>query len=192
MYRFLILFSVLMIFFSCSKDEEGTQGPAVIPAVIDGFVAELSLAPIDVNTPDRGGFYILANNTRYEVTFNAVANAASNAVVVFATDTILYDLSREFTNLGNDAIAYNPVSPNIIRVIFTDGRKVTGYFDPNTSFGAVVGAAVISQWRDPGDPTKPTQKAKDDIINLVHRYTDKDGPGPETGPQYVFAEVFQN
>ena len=192
MYRFLILFSVLTTIISCSKDEGGAPGPAVIPGIIDGTVTELSLAPIDLNTPDKGGFYILANNTRYEVTFNAVANAASNAIVEFATDTILYDLSREFTNLGNDAIAYNPVNSNIVRVLFTDGRKVTGYFDPNSSFGAVVGSAVISQWRDPGDPTKPTQKAKDDIINLVHRYTDKDGPGPESGPQYVFAEIFQN
>ena len=192
MYRFLIPFFVLSIFISCSKDEDGPPPPAAIPGIIDGFVTEFSLAPIDLTTPDKGGFYILSNNARYEVVFNAVANAASNAIITFATDTILYDLSREFTNLGNDAIAYNPVSPNLIRVIFTDGRKVTGYFDPNTSFGAVVGAAVISTWREPSDPTKPTQKAKDDIINLVHRYADKDGPGPESNPQYLFAEVFQN
>jgi len=192
MYRFLVVFSVLTIFISCSKDEDGPPPAPVIPGVIDGFVTEFSLAPIDLTTPDKGGFYILSNNVRYEVVFNAVANAASNAVITFATDTILYDLSREFTNLGNDAIAYNPVSPNLIKVIFTDGRKVTGYFDPNTSFGGVFGAAVISTWRDPSDPTKPTQKAKDDIINLVHRYTDKDGPGPESSPQYLFAEVFQN
>jgi len=193
MYRLLVSFSVLSVFISCSKDEPVPSGPSAIPPTIDGFVTEFSLAPIDLTTPDKGGFYIFANNTRYEVTFNAVANnAAYNAVLVFATDTILYDLSREFTNLGNDAIAYNPVSPNIIKVMFTDGRKVTGYFDPNTSFGGIFGAAVISQWRDPSDPTKPTQKAKDDIINLIHRYGDKDGPGPETAPQYLFAEVFQN
>ena len=192
MYRFLLLLLVPFIFISCSKDEDGPPAPDVIPGVIDGFVTEFSLAPINLTTPDKGSFFIAANNTRYEVVFNAASVAASNAILVFASDTILYDMSREFTNLGNDAIAYNPVRPNKIMVVFNDGRQVTGYFDPNTSFGGVFGAAVISQWRDPGDPTKPTQKAKDDIINLVHRYTDKDGPGPEIAPQYLFATVSKN
>jgi len=73
--------------------------------------------------------------------------------------------------------------------VFNDGRRVTGNFDLNTSFGGVFGQSVITEWRDPSDPTKPTQKAKDDIINLVHRYYDKDGPGPGASPQYLFAKV---
>ena len=189
MYRFLLLCLALGSFISCSKDEGNSPPPFVIPDIIIGNVAELSLAPVNITTPDKGVFFIFANNVRYQVDFNATTNAASNAVLIFASDTILTDQSTEFTNLGADAIAYNPVKENQIILVFNDGRKVTGAFDFNTSFGGVFGAATISQWRDPLDPSKPTQKAKDDIINLVHRYSDKDGPGPEVSPQYLFAKV---
>jgi len=186
-----MLLSVLRILISCSNDPVDPPPPPVIPSAINGFVTEMGLTPLDLNTPDKGSFYIFDYNVRYQVVFNATTNAAANAVLAFNTDTILNDLSREFTNLGTEAIAYNPVAPNQIILTFNDGRKVTGFFDSNTSFCGVFGAAVIAQWRDPADPSKPTQKAKDDIINLVHRYKDKDGPGPDISPQYLFAEIFR-
>ena len=124
--------------------------------------------------------------------FNAAAESASNAYLVFASDTILIDQSREFTNLGKDAIAYTPVAVNQITIFFHDGRKITGSFNSNTSFGGVFGEVLIRQWRESNDPAKPTQKAKDDIIKLIHRYADKDGPGPEIAPQYLFATVSKN
>lgn len=189
MYRFLALFFLLGVFISCSKDEEGSSTPVVIPDVIDGVITEFNLTPLDVNTPNKGTFFISANNTNYKVDFNAAAQSASNAILIFDYDTILNDQSREFGNLGKDAIAYNPVAANEISVVFDDGRKVNGSFDFNTSFGGAFGQALISQWRDSNDPAKPTQKAKDDIINLVQRYSDKDGPGPETTPQYLFVKV---
>jgi len=189
MYRFLGLFLMLSIFISCSKDETGTPPPVVIPDVIDGEITEFNLTPLDINTPDKGSFFISANNTDYKVDFNAVAQSASNAFLIFESDTILNNDSREFANLGKDAIAYYPVAENKISILFNDGRKVTGLFNLNTSFGGVFGEALISQWREPGNPSKPTQKAKDDIINLVQRYSDKDGPGPEKAPQYLFVKV---
>jgi hypothetical protein len=189
MYRFLVLFLVLSAVISCSKNEEVSSTPVVIPNVIDGAITEFNVTPLDINTPDKGTFFISANNTNYRVDFNAAAQAASNARLIFESDTILTDQSREFANLGKDAIAYNPVAENLISIFFDDGRKITGLFDFNTSFGGVFGEALISQWRDPSDPSKPTQKAKDDIINLVQRYSDKDGPGPETAPQYLFVKV---
>ena len=190
MCRFLTL-SLLAgsILFSCSKDEQEQPAPDEIPKVINGVITEIELTPVNLTTPGLGTFFIAANNTRYRVEFNAVDYAASNAILIFDTDTILNDLSREYANLGSDAISYNPVRENQITLSFHDGRKVTGYFDFNTSFGGVFGQSVISEWRDPSDPSKPTQKAKDDIINLVHRYDDKDGPGPEIAPQYILATV---
>jgi hypothetical protein len=157
--------------------------------VINGVITEFNVTPIDINTPDKGTFLISANNTVYKVTFNAMAESESNAVLTFDSDTILTDESREFANLGKDAIAYNPVADNEILVLFNDGRKIDGVFNSYTSFGGVFGAATISQWRDPGDPSKPTQKAKDDIMNLVRRYSDQDGPGPQTHPQYLSVNV---
>jgi len=179
-------------FTSCSKDEQGQPTPDPIPDVIIGVITEIDLTPVDITTPGTGRFFITANNSRYQVEFNAVAYAASNAILIFDTDTILTDQSREYTNLGNDAISYNPVRDNQVTVSFNDGRRVNGSFDLNTSFGGVFGETLISQWRDPNNPSKPTQKAKDDIINLVHRYADKDGPGPEITPQYLFAKVSRN
>ena len=190
MYRFLVLFLVLGSFISCSKNEEGPSTPVVIPDIIDGVITEFNLTPLDITTPDKGTFFISANNTRYKVDFNATAQSASNAILIFESDTILIDQSREFANFGKDAIAYYPVADNLISVFFHDGRKVTGSFNNfNTSFGGVFGEALIIQWRDSNDPAKPTQKAKNDIINLVQRYSDKDGPGPETARQYLFVKV---
>ena len=189
MYRFLVFFLVAGIFISCSKNETGTLTPFVIPDIIDGVITEFNVTPLDINTPDKGSFFIVANNTAYTVDFNAVAQSASNAFLLFESDTILNADSREFANLGKDAIAYTPVDENLVSIFFQDGRRVTGRFNLNTTFGGVFGAALISQWRDSNDPSKPTQKAKDDIINLVHRYKDKDGPGPETTRQYLFVKV---
>ena len=189
MYRFLVLFLVLGSFISCSKNEEGPSTPVVIPVVIDGAITEFNLNPKDINTPDKGTFLISANNTIYKVDFKATPEPASNATLTFESDTILTDQSREFANLGKDAIAYNPVAENLISIFFHDGRKVSGSFNLNTSFGGVFGEALISQWRDSNDPAKPSQKAKNDIINLVQRYSDKDGPGPETAPQYLLVKV---
>jgi hypothetical protein len=176
-------------FFSCSKDEIKPPTPDVIPDVINGVIAEINVTPIDINTPDKGSFFIYANNTIYKVDFDAAAQPASNAILIFESDTILNDLSREFGNLGTNVIAYNPVADNEIELLFDDGRQVKGSFDLNTSFGGVFSQALINQWRQPNDPGKPTQRVKDDIINLIQRYSDKDGPGPETAPQFLFAKV---
>src|SRR5688572_1553556 len=190
MYRFFIVFLLISAFFiSCSKDDKGQPTPDPIPDVINGVITEIDLTPVDITTPGTGRFFISANNTRYQVEFSAVALAASNATLTFDTDTILTDQSREYANLGIDVISYNPVKENQIIMSFNDGRRVTGVFDFNTSFGGVFGETLISQWRDPSDPSKPNQKAKDDIINLVRRYGDKDGPGPEISPQFLFATV---
>ena len=189
MYRLLVLFWVVTTFISCSKNEDGSLPPDVIPDIIDGVVTEFNVTPIDINTPDKGTFFIDAISARYRVDFDAAAQAASNAILLFENDTILTDDSREFGNFGNDAVAYYPVKGNQISITFNDGRSIDGLFDINTSFGGVFGAALISQWRTSGDPAKPNQKAKDDIINLVQRYSDRDGPGPETAPQYLFVKV---
>ena len=189
MYRFLILFIFLVSIISCSKDEGSTPPPDQIPDIINGVVTEFKLSPIDINTPDKGTFLISANNTIYEVDFNAVAESESNAILLFDNDTILTDQSREIGNLGRDAVAYNPVRENEILIQFNDSRKIDGLFTSYTSFGGVFGEALISQWRTPNDPSKPTQKAKDDIINLVQRYSDKDGAGPETKPLPLFVTV---
>jgi hypothetical protein len=191
MYRFLVLLCVIGTFISCSKNDEATPPPVVIPDVINGVITEFKVTPIDINTPDKGEFLIFSNNVIYKVDFNAVAESESNAFLLFDSDTILTDQSREFANLGKDAIAYNPVAANQILVQFNDGRKINGLFNSYTSFGGVFGEALISQWRDPSDPARPTKKAGDDIMNLVQRYSDKDGPGPETSPQYLFVTITQ-
>jgi hypothetical protein len=188
MRRILFLLLAINSLVSCSK-EEATNPPVVIPDIINGLVNEIAVTPINITTPDKGSFSISANNTIYKVDFNATDQAQSNATFRFASDTVLTDASREFANLGKDVIAYNPVAPNEIEIRFTDGRKVLGSFDANTSFGGVFGEALISQWRAASDPAKPNQKAKDDIINFVHRYADKDGPGPGTAPTYVSVTV---
>ena len=189
MSRFPAFMLALGVFISCSKNDTGPVGPVVIPDSIDGVVVEFKLIQIDVNTLDKGTFFVTADNTKYRADFTASAEAESNAILKFQNDTILTDQSREFANLGSGAIAYNPVSANQISVFFHDGRKISGSFNQSTSFGGVFGEALISQWRDPGDPAKPTQKAKDDLINMVQRFDDKDGTGPDTTPQYLFIKI---
>jgi hypothetical protein len=189
MYRFFVAFLMLIAFISCSKDKSTTVTPVVIPPVIDGVITEFNVTPIDINTPGKGELLVSANNTSYKVDFDAAAQSASNATVTFDSDTILTDQSRQYSNLGKDAIAYNPVAQNHVLILFNDGRKVDGSFDLNTSFGGVFGEALISQWRDPNDPAKPNQKAKDDLIKFMQRYADTDGPGPGTTPQYLSVTV---
>lgn len=187
MYRLPVALAVSLIFISCAKSGSSSN-PLVIPDNIEGVITELKLTPVDLNTPGKGEFFI-TSNVNYKVEFDAADQSASNAFLIFETDTILTDQSREYTNLGKDAVSYNPVKENLVTIFFNDGKKITGSFDANTSFGGVFGEAVISQWRDTNDPSKPTQKAKDDLMNLVKRYADKDGPGPETVRQYLVVTV---
>ncbi len=187
MYRliFLVLLTALL---SCSKDDpEPPQ--VVIPDIINGTVLEINVTPADLVTPKTGFLVVSMTNTYYKVTFNAVDEAASNATILFATDSILSDDSREYANLGKDAVAYQPLKPNEVFIIFNDGRKVDAIFDVFTTFGGVFGEDVISQWREASDPTKPNKKAIDDIMELVRRYSDKDGAGPGTTPVFLKAEV---
>jgi hypothetical protein len=157
--------------------------------MINGPILEVKVTPLNITTPDKGSLLISMNNTVYKVEFNATAQSQSNATLSFATDTILRDVSREFANLGKDAVAYNPVGPNEITVRFNDGRKVFGRFNDYTSFGGDFGQALISTWRDPNDPAKPNQKAKDDISKFVKLYSDIDGPGPGTSPVYLLVQI---
>src|SRR5687767_441718 len=126
MNRWLVFFLVLGAFISCTKNEDGSSTPDIIPNVINGVITEFTVTPLDINTPDKGTFFISANNTNYKVDFDAVAKAESNAILMFESDTILIDESREFANLGQDAIAYHPVAENEISILFDDGRKVDG------------------------------------------------------------------
>lgn len=192
MRRLLVLLLLLVSFISCSKSPGGSPTIDPIPDKIDGAIIDIHVTPIDINTPDKGTFFIFYLNTRYQVDFAATDQAGSNAILKFASDTILNDQSREFANLGRDAVAYNPVKENSISILFHDGKRVNGTFDLNTSFGGVFGEALISQWRTAGDPSKPNQKANDDIIRFVHRYADKDGPGSLTSPIYLSAKVSKN
>lgn len=186
--RRLLFLVIATTLFSCSK-EAGPDPTVIIPDIINGFVNEISVTPLNITTPDKGTFFISANNTIYKVDFNAVDQAQSNATLHFASDSILTDASREFANLGKDVVAYNPVAANEIEIRFNDSRKVNGSFDANTSFGGVFGEALISQWRTAGDPAKPNQKAKDDIKNFVSRYADRDGSGPAITPIYLFVTI---
>ena len=188
MSRLLVFLLLLTASVSCSK-KNSVLPPAVIPDIINGLILEVSVNPINITTPDKGALLIVMNSIIYRVDFNAVAQAQSNATLSFDTDTILRNESTEFANLGKDAIAYNPVGPNEITIRFTDGRKVFGFFDPNTSFGGVFGEQLISQWRNTTDPAKPNQKAKDDISNFVKLYADMNGPAPGIIPVYLLVEV---
>ena len=190
MRRFLILLLVLSAFISCSKKEDGTNPTVVIPDIIDGVITELDLTPINITTPDKGSFLISNNNNAvYKVDFNAVDQSQSNAVLIFASVTLLINESREFANLGKDVVGYNPLKENGITIFFNDGRKVSGSINASTTFTGVFGQTLISQWRDPNDPAKPNQKAKDDLISFIERYADKDGPGPGFTPTYLFIQV---
>ena len=188
MSRLLVFLLMLTASVSCSKNDKGVP-PAAIPDMIDGVLLDINVTPLNITTPDKGLILISMNNTRYNVEFNAVAQAQSNATLVFASDTILRDDSREFANLGKDAVSYNPVGPNEITIRFNDGRKIFGWFDPNTNFGGVFGEQLISQWRTANDPAKPNQKAKDDISYFVKLYRDMNGPAPGITPVYLSVQV---
>ncbi len=188
MYRFLIYSFLLLSLISCSKNDVPVT-PAPIPGIIDGIITEFSVTPKDITTPEKASFLISLNSTVYKVDIDAVAQSQSNAELLFASDTVLVNDSREIGNFGKDEVAYNPVKENTIFVIFNDGRKVTGTFQPFTVFRGVFGESLIAQWREPNDPSKPNQKAMDDITAFIKRYSDKDGPGSGTEPTYILATV---
>ncbi|HKH62803.1 MAG TPA: hypothetical protein VKA49_18300 [Flavitalea sp.] len=188
MFRLFVLAFVVLGLTSCSKSD---NSPSVspIPDVINGAVISFRATPLNITTPDKSFIEVSMQNVRYMVTLNAVPQSQSNALVLFATDTVLVDDSKEFANLGKDAIAYHPVSGNEITIRFNDGRKIFAYFDFNTDFGGTFGEALISTWRVPNDPAKPTQKARDDLKNFLSRYNDADGTGPGISPTYFFVDV---
>lgn len=188
MSRLLVFLFVLTASVSCTKDDKPLP-PVVIPDIINGVVLELNVTPINITTPDKGTVTVSTTNAIYNVQFNAVAQAQSNATLTFESDTILTDASKEFSNFGKDAIAYNPVATNEMTIRFNDGKKVVGLFNLGTSVGGVFGEQLISQWRTAGDPSKPNQKAKDDLRNFMKLYEDLDGAGPGTSPVYLFVEV---
>ena len=188
MPRFFFLAFVVLALNSCSESSKDLP-VAAIPDVINGVVISFTATPSNITTPDKTSFVVSMQNTRYTVTLNAVPQSQSNALVLFATDTVLVDQSREFANLGKDAVSYNPVFPNEITIRFNDGRKVFAYFDLNTDFGGSFGETLISTWRVPNDPAKPNQKARDDLKNFLLRYMDADGPGPGVSPTYFVVDV---
>lgn len=185
------IFGVLIFIslISCKKDvEQPTETP--VPDIIIGRVQEIDVTPVDINTPDKGVFYISMNNTRYKVQFNATSEAESNATLFFDNDTILLDQSREFGNFGQDFISYGPLAENELIVTFNEGaKKIEGFFDTNTSIGGTFGRDLIEQWRTPNDPTKPTEKAKKDLMNFVSRYSDSNGAEPGITPVYLAVTV---
>src|SRR5437868_9228081 len=107
--RLVILF-LLTALISCSKQKEETIPPALIPDIINGLINEIAVTPLNITTPDKGSFLISANNTIYQVEFNATDQAQSNAGLSFSSDSILTNESREFANFGKDVVAYNPVA----------------------------------------------------------------------------------
>lgn len=188
MYR-LICVVLLSGLLSCSKDDDTPLPSEEIPDLLNGDVTAITVEPIDITTPDKANFLINVQNVLYKVTFNAVPQAESNATIVFATDSVISEFSREFADLGDDIVAYNPLKPNDLTIAFTDGRKVFGQYTVGTSFGGTFGKDLIAQWRTPNDPSKPTDKAKTDLMNFVKRYKDKDGEGPETAPTYLSVSI---
>jgi len=188
MCRLLISLLILTASVSCSKNEKGLP-PAVIPDMINGIILDLHVTPLNITKPDKGSFTIFMTGTIYKAEFNAVPQSQSNAVLSFESDTILVAESREFANLGKDAVAYNPVAANEVTIRFNNGKKILGRFDLNTGFGGDFGETLISQWRNPNDPAKPNQKAKDDLSRFVKLYSDADGPGPGVSPLYLLVQV---
>ena len=190
MIRLILIFLVLTISASCSN-KSNEQPPAVIPDRIEGPILEMMVTPINITTPNKGTMLINMNNIIYNVEFNAVAQPQSNATLRFASDTIIRDDSREFANLGPDVIAYIPVGPNEVTIEFAvgSGKRIIGWFNAGSSFGGTFGQALISTWRTPGDPAKPTQKAKTDISEFVKRYADANGSGPGGTPVYLLVQV---
>ena len=122
MLRIVVILLVLTSSFSCS-DKDNDLPPVVIPDTINGVIMEINVTPINITTPDKGSLLISMNNTVYSVEFNAVNQSQSNATLFFASDTIIRDESREFSNLGKDAVAYNPVGPNEVTINMYDGKK---------------------------------------------------------------------
>jgi hypothetical protein len=188
MYRLIYIILVAGL-LSCSKDESTPPPPAEIPDILNGDIAAITVEPIDITTPDKAHLLILVQNTLYKVNFDASPQAQSNALITFATDTILSEFSREFANLGEDEVAYNPLNPNDVTISFNDGRKVFGRFTVGTTFGGIFGRDLIAQWRVQNDPSKPNAKAKTDLMNFVKFYADKDGDGPETDPIYLTVSI---
>lgn len=188
MYRFFIYCFLFLTLFSCSKNEEPGV-PAPIPDIIDGIITEFSVTPKDITTPDKAFFLISLNSTVYKVDLDAVAQSQSNAELIFASDTILVSDSREIGNFGKDEVAYNPIKENTVFLIFNDGRKVTGTFQPFTVFRGSFGESQIAQWREVNDPSKPNQQAMNDITAFIRRYADRDGQGNGTEPTYIVATV---
>lgn len=180
---------LLVGLISCSKDETTPPPPPEIPNILNGDITTITVNPIDIVTPDKATLLISVQNSLYKVDFNASEQAQSNAVINFATDTILSEFSREFANLGMDEIAYNPLNPNDVTITFNDGRKVFGRFTIGTTFGGTFGRNLIEQWREPNDPSKPNQKAKTDLLNFIQLYGDRDGAGPETDPTYLSVTI---
>ena len=185
---FGFLFAVTLA-YSCSNKESGPTPQPVIPDKIVGPITEMMVTPINITTPDKGYFLISMNNVLYKVQFNAVPQAQSNAVLVFASDTMINNNSRAFANLGKDAVAYNPVGPNSLIIHFNDARRIDGTFNNQSSFGGTFGESLIATWKDPADPAKPNQKAKDDISKFIMRYSDADGSGPGIAPVYLNVTV---
>ena len=188
MSRFLVIAVIITFSISCSNKESPTP-PFVIPDKIGGPISDMFVTPLNITTRDKGFFLISMNNVVYKVQFDAVPQAQSNAVITFASDTVINSNSRAFANLGKDAISYNPVGPNSIIVHFNDARRIDGTFDNYSSFGGDFGESLIATWKEPADPAKPTQKAKDDISKFIMRYSDADGSGPGIAPVYLNVTV---
>ena len=188
MNRFFVLFFATTCVLSCSK-KESAPSQDVIPNEISGPISEMMVTPINISTPDKGYFLISMNNAVYQVEFDAVPKSQSNAVITFASDSIINKDSRAYANLGPDAIAYNPVGPNAIIMHFNDARRIDGIFNNQSGFGGTFGQSLIATWKDPSDPAKPNQKAKDDISKFVNLYADADGAGPNIAPVYLFVQV---
>jgi hypothetical protein len=188
MTRFFLFLFAITVAFSCSNKESPTP-PVVIPDKIIGSVSEMMVTPKNISTPDKGYFLISMNNVVYKVEFDEVPQSQSNAVLTFASDTMINANSRAFANLGKDVIAYNPVGPNEITMHFNDARRIDGSFNNQSSFGGSFGESLIATWKDPADPAKPNQKAKDDISKFIKLYEDADGAGPGIAPIYLLVQV---
>jgi hypothetical protein len=190
MYRLTIVLAAICVLVSCSKSSAPPTTITPIPDIIIGQVREIDLRPVDINTPGQAFLVISMNDALYKVQFDATSQAESNATIFFATDTILVDESREFGNFGQDVVSYNPLYANELLIEFKEGgKRVSGEFNSNTSFGGTFGRDLISQWREASVPNKPNQKAKDDLQNLVRKYMDSNGDEPGIIPTYLAVTV---
>jgi hypothetical protein len=193
MNRIIIVLLSALPFIGCSKSDDPDPAVTPIPDIIQGQVREIDVTPVDINTPGQGSFIISMTGALYKVQFNATTQAESNAILLFANDTMLIEESREFGNFGFDVVAYNPVKENELLVQFNDGgKRIEGQFNQNTSFGGAFGRDLIEQWRETNVPNKPNQKAKDDITNFVSRYADSNGGEVGATPTYLKVTVTRN